>query len=64
MSTAMHSSVHTIAAFVTMTPLGLSVIAHVNAVTLSPRNAKLDPENPRITCLITAKIAPINPDRF
>jgi hypothetical protein len=63
-SAAMHSNVHTIAAFVTMDPRGRSLIAHVSAVTLSPRSAMLDPDNPRTTCPITASIAPMYSDRF
>ena len=64
MSVAIHSSVHTIDAFVTLTPLGLSVIAHVRAVTLSPLSAMPVPANPSITCPMTAKMAPIYSDRF
>lgn len=51
-------------ALVTMTPLGRSVIAHLKAVTLSPRNAMLDPHMPRTTFPITARIAPIFFDKF
>jgi hypothetical protein len=68
MSAATHSSVHTIEALVTMDPLTLSVIDHVRAVTLSPRRAKLrrcsGRPRPRVTCPITARIAPMNSDRF
>jgi hypothetical protein len=55
----MQSSVHIIDAFVTLTPLGLSVIVQVKAVTLSPLRAIPVPEKPRITCPITASIAPM-----
>ena len=48
-SAAMHNNVQTIAAFVTMEPLGRSVMAYVSAVTLSPRSAILDPITPRTT---------------
>ena len=60
MSAAIHSRVHMVAAFVTRDPLGLSVIAQVSAVTLSPRRAMLRPALPSNTCPRTDKIAPIN----
>jgi hypothetical protein len=60
----MHCSVHTIDALVIFEPLGLSVMAHVSAVTLSPRSAIFLPDHPSITCPITAIIAPINSDKF
>ena len=64
MSAARHSRVHTIDALVTMEPLGLSVKAHVFAVTLSPLSAKLLPEKPSKICPATAIIAPMNSARF
>jgi hypothetical protein len=63
-SAATHSSVHIIAALVTMLPLGRSVRAHVRAVMLSPRRAKVRPLFPRMTCPTTAMIAPRNSHRF
>jgi hypothetical protein len=59
-SAAMHVSVHAIAALVTNTPRGLSVIAQVRAVTLSPRSSKLCPANPRRANPTTAIRAPRN----
>ena len=61
---AIQSREKTIAALVTLSPLGLSVMAHVKAVTLSPRRATLLPPHPRAMCPRTAKIAPRNSERF
>ena len=54
----------TIDALVTIEPLGLSVNAHVLAVTLSPLNSRFLPEKPSRTCPTTAIIAPMNSARF
>jgi hypothetical protein len=63
-SAATHSSVRIIAALVTMLPLGRSVRADVRAVMLSPRRAKVRPLFPRMTCTMTAMIAPRNSHGF
>jgi hypothetical protein len=60
----MQSSFHIIDAFVTLTPLGLSLIVQINAATLSPLRAMLVPEIPRVINPITARIAPMYSAKF
>jgi hypothetical protein len=55
-SVATHRSVHTIDALLTIDPLGLSVIAHVKAVILSPLRAMLRPERLFITVCRTLPV--------
>ena len=63
-SAATHRRVQIIAALVAMDPRGLSVMAQVRAVTLSPLRAILQPAFPKAMCPNTARIAPMNSDSF